>query len=397
MNKKYLNMVKTAAAMIALSILWAGAAWGADTIIKSVSVKVESSVEADAGHGTVSASASSSKYHVVSSSLVNDKSSWKAGEVPRAEITIEAEEGYYFTRLNASKVSVRGAEYSSCRNQDDNRIAVITVKLDPVKGILEDVEDAYWEDGPLGKAKWGKVEGAPAYEVKLYRGNTLVHHVKKTTTTNYDFYGYMTVKGDYYFKVRAIPKLNSQEEYLEEGGWTESGIQEVTLRDATAAGDRKPAETAGQPVNSYPTSRASGWEQDGNGWWYKNADGSHPTNCWQMIDGKWYLFGLDGYMLTGWQRWNGKEFYLTSNGDMVTGWFQDKRQWYYLDENKGKISGGWLTVGDQWYYMNYDGTMATGWISSGGNWYYLDPSGGQMVKDRMVGQYYINPDGVYVP
>ena len=28
---------------------------------------------------------------------------------------------------------------------------------------------------------------------------------------------------------------------------------------------------------------------------------------------------------------------------------------------------------------------------------YLDPSNGQMVKDRMVGQYYINPDGVYVP
>ncbi len=387
---------KAAAAMAVLSVLWAGTAWGAGTIIKNVSVKVESSVEADAGQGTVSASASSSKYHVVSCDFENNKSSWKAGEVPRVEITIEAEDGYYFTRLNKGNVSVRGAEYSSCRNGDGNLTAVIIAKLDPVKGILEEVEDAYWEDGPLGKAKWSKVEGAPAYEVKLYRGNTLVHHVKKTTTTYYDFYGYMTVKGDYTFKVRAIPKLNSQEEYLEEGEWTESDVQEITLRDATAAGERKPAERTGTPAATYPTSRTSGWEQDENGWWYRNEDGSHPTNSWLKVDGKWYLFGMDGYMLTGWQKWNNREFYLTSNGEMVIGWLQDKRQWYYLDEYKGKISGGWLEVGGQWYYMNYDGTMATGWISSGGNWYYLDPSGGQMVRARMVGQYYINPDGIWV-
>lgn len=41
-----------------------------------------------------------------------------------------------------------------------------------------------------------------------------------------------------------------------------------------------------------------GWKQDGNGWWYQNADGSYPVNQWKEIDGKQYYFGGDGYMLT---------------------------------------------------------------------------------------------------
>lgn len=40
-----------------------------------------------------------------------------------------------------------------------------------------------------------------------------------------------------------------------------------------------------------------GWKQDGNGWWYQNADGSYPVNQWKEIDGKQYYFGGDGYML----------------------------------------------------------------------------------------------------
>ena len=41
--------------------------------------------------------------------------------------------------------------------------------------------------------------------------------------------------------------------------------------------------------------------------------------------------------------------------------------------------------------------MATGWLLSQGNWYYLDPRNGQMVKDQVVDQYYINQDGIWIP
>lgn len=396
MKFKMQKEIKIVIAALCLMLTYPMAAFASEDSIKSVSVRVESSVEADAGQGTVSATSESEKYHMVSCEFVSNKDSWKVGEVPRVLITLEAEEGYYFSSINAGKTKIRGADYVTCRRDDNNHTLLLTVKLDPVKGILEMVEDAYWESSPLGKARWSKVENAPAYELKLYRGDSLVHHVEKTTTTSYDFFGHMTSKGDYYFKVRAVPKTTSQKEYLDESDWTESDVQEITARDAIAVSDRKET-TEGSKSTSGPNAKQPGWNQDVNGWWYQNEDGSYPTNAWMYINDKWYLFGMDGYMLTGWQKKNGREYYLNSNGEMVTGWLQYNRQWFYLDPNQGKMSGGWLAVGELWYYLNPDGSMYTGWIRSDGKWYYLDPSDGHMVKDQVVGQYYINPDGVWAP
>ncbi len=50
------------------------------------------------------------------------------------------------------------------------------------------MESAYWESAPLGKARWSRVENAPAYEVKLYCGDSMVYRVEKTSSTNYDFF-----------------------------------------------------------------------------------------------------------------------------------------------------------------------------------------------------------------
>ena len=49
---------------------------------------------------------------------------------------------------------------------------------------------------------------------------------------------------------------------------------------------------------------ASQWMQDGNGWRWKNDNGSYPENCWQWLDGnqdgmaEHYYFGPDGYMIS---------------------------------------------------------------------------------------------------
>lgn len=376
--------------------------------IKSVSVTVTSSVEAEADEGTVSATANSSKYRVVSCDFANSRGSWKAGETPKVTIELEAEEGYYFSSINAGKATVKGAAYSSAKKGSDNHSLTLSVKLKGVKGTLGTVESAYWESAPLGKARWSRVENAPAYEVKLYCGDSMVYRVEKTSSTSYDFFSRMTSRGDYYFKVRAVAKTASEADYLMAGEWTESDNQEITKRDAEAAEDRNSSGNGGSGSSfgsgsqgpgqgNGPGSRSPGWEQDRNGWWYRNADGTYPVNSWQLINDKWYLFNMDGYMLTGWQTKNGHEYYLTSNGDMVTGWLQDNRVWYYLDPQVGKVSGGWLQQGSDWYYLNPDGSMAVGWIRYKDNWYYLDPDNGRMVKDRMVETYYINSDGIWIP
>ena len=222
-----------------------------------------------------------------------------------------------------------------------------------MKGTLGTVESAYWESTPLGKARWSKVENAPAYEVKLYCGDRMVYRVEKTSSTNYDFFSHMTTRGDYYFKVRAVAKTESEADYLKAGEWTESDNQEITKRDAEAAETRKSSGNGssggssgsgsqGPGQGDGPGSQNPGWEQDRNGWWYRNADGTYPVNSWQLINDKWYLFDMGGYMLTGWQTKNGREYYLTTNGDMVTGWFQYNRVWYYLDPHPGSVFRSWI-------------------------------------------------------
>ena len=76
----------------ALGIWWSCAMTSfADEAIKSVTIAVTSSVEMG-GSGSVSATADSTKYHVVSCEFINGKTSWKAGEIPRISIELAAEE-----------------------------------------------------------------------------------------------------------------------------------------------------------------------------------------------------------------------------------------------------------------------------------------------------------------
>ena len=158
-----------AAAGLCLAVWWSAAtAVYADEAIKSVAVAVTSSVVANGDGGSVSATADSTKYHVVSCDFINGKSQWKAGDIPKVSIELAAEEGYYFNSINASGAHIRGADYVTSKKSDAKRSLTMTVKLKGVKGTLDRVEDAYWEEKPLGKARWAKVEGASSYDVKLF-------------------------------------------------------------------------------------------------------------------------------------------------------------------------------------------------------------------------------------
>lgn len=59
-----------------------------------------------------------------------------------------------------------------------------------------------------------------------------------------------------------------------------------------------------------------GWVASNGGWWYRNADGSYPTSCWQKIGGPWYRFDTEGWMQTGWLNDGGTWYYLAGSGAM---------------------------------------------------------------------------------
>ena len=91
-----------------------------------------------------------------------------------------------------------------------------------------------------------------------------------------------------------------------------------------SGGDKKPSETISQEVKAdteeegeilaakQPVMSASdleklasdttifGWQQDENGRWYRNADGTFYENGWKEIDGVKYYFDENGYVVTGW-------------------------------------------------------------------------------------------------
>ena len=69
----------------------------------------------------MSATADSTKYHVVSCEFINGKTSWKAGEIPRISIELAAEEDYYFGSISSSNAHIRGAEYVSSKKSDAKR------------------------------------------------------------------------------------------------------------------------------------------------------------------------------------------------------------------------------------------------------------------------------------
>ena len=134
------------------------------------------------------------------------------------------------------------------------------------------------------------------------------------------------------------------------------------------------------------------WKYDGTGWWYQNANGTYPANCWKEIDNVWYYFNPSGYMLTGWQSIGGTWYYFNGRGAMLTGWQSIGGTWYYFN-GSGAMTTGWQSISGVWYYFEGSGAMvANRWIGN----YYLQGDG-SMATNKWIGSYYVGSDGVWVP
>lgn len=188
---------------------------------------------------------------------------------------------------------------------------------------LDTVSDTYWDENTVTMARWDEVDDAYQYEVYLYRDESKV--TEKTTSKNYfNFKSFMTKEGDYIFRVRALAKRSSKD--YTNGYWSDDSDSCYISEDYAELlknGGQIDTENSGPGA---PVKEAKGaWVQDETGWWYKNADGTYPTDGWfqDPADGRWYFFDPQGYMVTGWIERDGARYYCdaqgTPSGAMVTG------------------------------------------------------------------------------
>lgn len=392
MHRSVRNIVSAVLAAAVIISSFPVNAYAATEPIKSVSIRVESKLQAGSGLPDIAVetgsvgdgeiavkSGKSGDYTAVAAEWV-DKSTKiaKAGDEPRMKVTLEpvdVGERYFQASYKASNVKITGGTFvSASRNGDD---LVVVFRIKGIKGAYDPPKDAYWNEKNLGEARWVAPENTSGtYEVQLFRGSKSIYKIPATTAKTYNFYPYMTEKGDYTFKVRTVQGTDTQKKYGDKSTWIESGELQIT--------DRYVSDGKGQQgKNSSVVQGATepvGWSKENNVWYYRYPDGRLSSNGWEFINGYWYYFGQDGAMQTGWQNLNGRYYYFHPSGEMAVGWNSIDGKWYYFrpeaegsDKPEGSMADpGWRVIGAYYYFFNDDGSLYTGWLHWQNKWYYLN-------------------------
>jgi glucan-binding YG repeat protein len=140
-------------------------------------------------------------------------------------------------------------------------------------------------------------------------------------------------------------------------------------------------------TEAYAAEAQGQWIQSGSRWWYRNADGTYPANCWKEIDYEWYHFDASDWMQTGWLYDGGSWYYLLPSGKMARD-MQDIGGKVYLFDYSGKLAcdaminpSHMITYGYYPYvYSDSEGVLITGWkyvsASDGypAGWCYFEPA-----------------------
>ena len=230
--------------------------------------------------------------------FINDGFQWYEGDVPKMEVKLYADEGYYFA-TDEKGVLVTGGTYVKQRREDLSRTLTVTIDLPKVGEYSQTITSAEWGNGNL--ASWSKTGGTGSYEVNLYRDGKSVSDTVNIKGNSFDFTYAMGKAGSYTYQVLPVSDISPEQK----GEWVESSSKYID--SATAE-------------KNYNASGAHGdWSQNQNGWWFTYDTGGYPVNQWERINGTWYYFNEKGYMATGWISWNGKQYYCDpKSGAMVT-------------------------------------------------------------------------------
>ena len=313
--------------------------------------------------------ANNTRYAIENIEWSKDVDEVEMGKTYNLKVTLDALGDYEFrSSYSSSKINVKGGTFVSARCGDTNDELIVTLKTRKAEGIFDVPSDVDWrstkiKNDKFGYASWDKVDNA-AYDVDLLRNGTVVHRVDSLKKTTYNFYPYMTKKGDYTFRVRAVASSSDMEAYATKSEWAYSNelyVDEDEVSDGTGQGQEEVVED-NTPNISNPDQ--VGWIASSGRWFFRYPDGTYLRDSWGKIGGVWYLFDSNGEMLTGWHNRNGHYYYMNGSGAMHTGWLLDKNIWYYLNPD-GTMQTGWLMTDGQTYYMDDTGAIVTGWREVG--------------------------------
>ena len=416
--KKTVLWIRTILLTLSMTATAITPAFAADKTISSVTIRVDSELEAgeelpeieylngtsstDVADGEICILNSNSKYSIVECEWVTSTSKeMEVGDKPTMKVRLSpnsvGNDDYAFKgTYRSSNVTVKNGDFVSASKSSGD--LVIKLRVEPIGGDFAAPEDAYWKDNAKGTAKWEAPDegGTGRYEVVLRRGNTKVTTIE-TTGTSYNFYPYMTKAGTYSFRVRTIAKTSSEEKYGDKSDWVESDEIYLAKEDVSDGSGQQGSTSAGAPGSAV----TAGWRKYNNAWYYYYPDGSYQKDSWKKINDRWYLFQADGKMMTGWQNRGGQTYYLTDNGDMVTGWILAGNRWYYLNRTPDSYEGCmlrnmWQTIDGKTYCFGADGAMLEGWNQVDGSWYYFYPGAGHKATNTYIDTFYVNQDGVWV-
>lgn len=126
-----------------------------------------------------------------------------------------------------------------------------------------------------------------------------------------------------------------------------------------------------EKVRSYLNEQPAGWQQEETGkWWYRNNDGSYPTNSWKKINDNWFYFDERGYAYQN-------------------RWLKYKNEWYYFDKDCYMVHDKWITIGEETFYFNDWGTCHLNYTRVINGKLYAFNERGALIKNKII-----NIDGV---
>ena len=270
--------------------------------ITSISLSIDAEIMpgTDIGSEDIEIESRNEKYSIDGYTVSNSGSIWEADMVPEIQVTLTAQENFYFKSIPKSKIGLRGdGEITKGFIKDSSTTMVLTVQL-PMS--VPDIEEVQLSDE--GIASWKAVAKAGKYELLFYKNGMAAVTPVVVNTNSYNCrerFGKTNANTSYSVKVRAV---NVQDE-SKKGRWTESNSISVSKEKAGT-------------FRQYPDGGNGSWKQTEDGRYrYERADGTCAAGGWEELSGLWYFFDEEGFMKTGWIDWEGKFYYCQETGEML--------------------------------------------------------------------------------
>lgn len=437
---------------VCLAGLGAGTALADEDLerITEIHLNIESEITAGSYDNDVDVDTDDDAYIVGGAEFTNGEGEWYGGVIPRLEIILYAEDGYYFGGNSRSMFSFSGADvdYVSSHREDDNTTLVVVVDLEELEQEDLEIGDVWWS-GSYGMAAWEDVPAAKYYQVRLYRNGSSVGSTKNVYNSNeYNFRSEMTRSGRYYFEVRAVGSGSAKSE------WEQSDVWELDDADAEALSSRnyggsgskysdddddydddgyddndydyddkwdslsdssvsrsnvyasdhshesgpgvasshassEDSSEGGPGVASSDDAGSEASSEDGSG---GSSSGSNVSSASSVPKGSSSASGSGSNVSAS----NSKN----SIGGVKTGegneWRQDQNGWWFLFSDGSYAFNCWQMIDGKWYCFDESGYLRYGWILSGEKWYYCGDDGAMVMNTKTPDGYYIGGDGAWI-